>query len=147
LRDTVIQRIFAVGLTLQGAAARAPRGQLRDKIGASVDELDQTVRILRDAIFGLEQRPTDRSLRQGVMDLCEQLSPTPEISFTGPVDTVATDTRGQLVAMLTEALGPVRKNAVTARIGIAADDSACLTVIGAGGKLPSASPEAPICSA
>jgi signal transduction histidine kinase len=138
LRDTVIQRIFAVGLTLQGAAARAPRGQLRDKIGASVEELDQTVRILRDAIFGLEQRPRDRSLRQEVMDLCEQLSPTPEISFTGPVDTVEADTRGQLVAMLTEALGPVRKNAVTARIGIAADDSACLTVIEAG-PVPGAS--------
>ena len=132
LRDTVIQRIFAVGLRLQSAASQAPRGEVRNKIGASVEELDQTVRMLRDAIFGLEQRPGDRSVRQEIMDLCAQLSPAPEISFSGPVDAVAAQTRGQLVAMLTEALGLVRENAVPARIGIAADDGSCRTVLEAG---------------
>lgn len=132
LRDTVIQRIFAVGLTLQSAASRVPRGDLRDKIVASVDELDQTVRLLRDAIFALEQRPGERGLRQEVMALCAQLSPAPEISFSGPVDTVAAGPRGQLVTMLTEALGPVRENAVTAKIGIAAGNGSCRTVIEAG---------------
>jgi predicted amino acid-binding ACT domain protein len=132
LRDTVIQRIFAVGLTLQSTASRAPRGEVRERIGASVDELDQTVRILRDAIFALEQRPEERGLRQEIMELCAQLSPAPEISFTGPVDTVAAEPRGQLVAMLTEALGPVRQNAVAARIGIAAGDGSCLAIIEAG---------------
>ena len=132
LRDTVIQRIFAVGLTLQSAASRVPRGEVRDKIGASVDELDQTVRMLRDAIFALEQRPGERGLRQEIMEICAQLSPAPEISFTGPVDTVAAEPRGKLVAMLTEALGPVRQNAVAARIGIAAGDGSCLTIIEAG---------------
>ena len=132
LRATVIQRIFAVGLTLQSAASRTPRGEVRDKIAASVDELDQTVRILRDAIFALEQRPEERGLRQEIMELCAQLSPAPEISFTGPVDTVSAEPRGRLVAMLTEALGPVRQNAVAARIGIAAGDGSCLTIIEAG---------------
>ena len=132
LRDTVIQRIFAVGLTLQSTASRAPRGEVRNKICASVDELDQTVRMLRDAIFALEQRSEQRGLRQEIMELCGQLSPTPEISFTGPVDTVAAEPRGRLVAMLTEALGPVRQNAVAARIGIAAGDGSCLTIIEAG---------------
>ena len=132
LRATVIQRIFAVGLTLQSAASRTPRGEVRDKIAASVDELDQTVRMLRDAIFALEQRPEERGLRQEIMELCAQLSPAPEISFTGPVDTVSAEPRGRLVAMLTEALGPVRQNAVAARIGIAAGDGSCLTIIEAG---------------
>ena len=132
LRDTVIQRIFTVGLTLQSTASRAPRGGVRDKICASVDELDATVRMLRDTIFALEQRPGERGLRQEIMQLCAQLSPTPEISFTGPVDTITGGTRGQLVAMLTEALGPVRENAVAARIGIAAADGSCRTVIEAG---------------
>jgi hypothetical protein len=132
LRDTVIQRIFAVGLSLQSAASRAPRGDVRDKISASVDELDHTVRMLRDAIFGLEQRPGERGLRQEVMEVCAQLSPAPEISFSGPVDAVADRARGQLVTMLTEALGPVRDNAVAAKIGIAASNGSCRTVIEAG---------------
>ncbi len=132
LRDTVIQRIFAVGLSLQSAASRAPRGDVRDKISASVEELDHTVRMLRDAIFGLEQRPGERGLRQEVMEVCAQLSPAPEISFSGPVDAVADRARGQLVTMLTEALGPVRDNAVAAKIGIAASKGSCRTVIEAG---------------
>jgi len=132
LRESVIQRIFTVGLRLQSVMSRAPRGEVRDKITASVDDLDEAVRMLRDAIFGLEQRPADRSLRQEIMDLCAHLSPAPEVSFSGPVDTVAADTRGQLVAMLTEALGPVREIAVAARIGIAADDGSCRTVLEAG---------------
>ena len=109
LRDTVIQRIFSAGLRLQSAASQTRSAEVRDKIGTSIEDLDQTVRMLRDAIFGLEQRPSDRGLRQEITDLCAQLSPTPEISFSGPVDAVAAGTRGQLIAMLTEALGPVQR--------------------------------------
>ena len=94
LRESVIQRIFTVGLRLQSVMSRAPRGEVRDKITASVDDLDEAVRMLRDAIFGLEQRPTDRSLRQEIMDLCAHLSPAPEVSFSGPVDTVAAEHQG-----------------------------------------------------
>ena len=129
LRDTVIQRIFSAGLRLQSAASQTRSPEVREKIGTSIEDLDQTVRMLRDAIFGLEQRPIDRGLRQEITDLCARLSPTPEISFSGPVDAVAAEARGQLVAMLTEALGPVQRSAVEARIGIAASDDSCLTVI------------------
>jgi len=129
LRDTVIQRIFTAGLRLQSAASQTRSGEVRNKIGASIEDLDETVRMLRDAIFGLEQRPSDRGLRQEITDLCAQLSPAPEISFTGPVDAVAAGTRGQLIAMLTEALGPVQQNAAEARIGIAVGDESFLTVI------------------
>ena len=139
LRDNVVQRIFTAGLRLQSAASQTPRGDVRGKIEASVDELDQTVRMLRDAIFGLEQRPTERGLRQEITDVCAQLSPAPEISFSGPVDALGADTRAQLVDMLAEALGPVRTNAVAARIDIAAEGESCRAVIEAG---PGAAPGA-----
>jgi len=139
LRDNVVQRIFTVGLRLQSAASQTPRGDVRGKIEASVDELDQTVRMLRDAIFGLEQRPAERGLRQEITDMCAQLSPAPEISFSGPVDALGTDSRAQLVGMLTEALGPVRTNAVAARVGIAAEGESCRAVIEA---RPAAAPGA-----
>ncbi len=139
LRDNVVQRIFTAGLRLQSAASQTPRGDVRGKIEASVDDLDQTVRMLRDAIFGLEQRPAERGLRQEITDVCAQLSPAPEISFSGPVDALGAGTRAQLVDMLTEALGPVRTNAVAARIDIAAEDESCRAVIEAG---PGAAPGA-----
>lgn len=133
LRDKVIQRMFAAGLTLQGAASRTADGEVRQRIEASVNELDQAVRLLRDAIFGLEQRPEDRRLRQEVMDLCGELSPAPEITFSGPVDgVVVPGPRAQLIDMLRAALEPIRENAVPARIGIAAGNGSFSTVIEAG---------------
>jgi signal transduction histidine kinase len=133
LRDKVIQRMFAAGLTLQSAASRAADGEVQRRIEASIDELDQAVRLLRDAIFGLEQRSDDRMLRQEVMDLCGGLSPAPEISFSGPVDgALVPGTRAHLIDMLRAALEPIRKGGVPARIGITADDGACSTVIEAG---------------
>jgi signal transduction histidine kinase len=139
LRDNVVQRIFTAGLRLQSAASQTYRRDVRGKIEVSVEELDQAVRMLRDAIFGLEQRPAERGLRQEITDVCAQLTPTPEISFSGPVDALAADTRAQLVDMLTDALAPVRASAVAARIGIAAEGGSCLAVIEAG---PGAAPGA-----
>lgn len=133
LRDKVIQRIFAAGLTLQSAASRAPSGEVRRRIEASVEELDQAVRTLRDAIFGLVDRPDTRTLRQEVMALCEDLPPGTEISFGGPVDAaLSPGARAHLVDMLREALEPIRKNAVPARISVTAGDRSCATVIDAG---------------
>lgn len=133
LRDKVIQRMFKAGLTLQSAASRTADGEVQQRIEASVDELDQAVRLLRDAIFGLEQRPEDRRLRQEVMELCGGLSPAPEITFSGPVDgVVVPGPRAQLIDMLRAALEPIRKDAVPARIGIAAGNGSFSTVIEAG---------------
>jgi signal transduction histidine kinase len=106
LRDKVIQRIFAAGLTLQSAASQTAERDVRTKIGTTVTELDQTVRMLRDAIFGLEQRPGERGLRQRIMDLVGGLSPAPGISFSGPVDTALTAAaQEELISLLTAALG------------------------------------------
>jgi signal transduction histidine kinase len=133
LRDKVIQRMFAAGLTLQSAASRTADSEVQQRIEASVDELDQAVRLLRNAIFGLEQRPEDRRLRQEVMDLCGDLSPAPEITFSGPVDgVVVPGPRAQLIDMLRAALEPIRTSAVPARIGIAAANGSFSTVIEAG---------------
>jgi len=129
LRDTVIQRIFSAGLRLQSAASQTRSGEVRNKIGATIEDLDETVRLLRDAIFGLEQRAHDRGVRQQVMDVCAGLSPAPEISFSGPVDALPTDARAQLVTMLAEALGPVLEKTATARIDVAADGESCVTMI------------------
>ena len=86
LRNKVIERIFAAGLTLESAASLATQREVRRRVGASVEELDQAVRALRNAIFGLEHQPRGSGLRQQIIDLCGDLSPVPEISFSGPVD-------------------------------------------------------------
>ncbi len=124
LRDKVIQRVFAAGLTLQAAATLTREPEVRRRVGASVEDLDQAVRMLRDAIFGLERRPRHRGLRQEVLDLCGEFSPQPEISFTGPAGgALDPEARSQLLAMLRDTLATIGSQGAPARIEISADDS------------------------
>ncbi len=129
LQDHVIQRVFAAGLRLQGAATLASEPEVRRRVEASVDDLDRVVRMLRDAIFGLKQRRQGRGLRQELLELCADLSTAPEISFSGPVDgALNPGSRTQLVEMLREALNLIGPQA-TVRIDIAAGDHSWVTVI------------------
>ena len=56
LHDTVIQRLFATGLSLQGTArlVRTDADTAVTRIEAAVDDLDLTVKHIRSAIFELE---------------------------------------------------------------------------------------------
>jgi len=133
LRDKVIGRIMAAALTLQSAASLTTQGDVRRRVGASVDDLDQAIRAIRDTVFGLEHKMQGRGLRQQILDLCGELSPVPEISFSGPVDRALHPSTGtQLLEILREALSLIGQRAIPARIGIAAGDESCLTTIEAG---------------
>ena len=62
LHDTVIQRLFATGLLLQGPSRLADRPEVVERIEPAVDDLDQTVRHIRSVIFELQPLPAvDRS--------------------------------------------------------------------------------------
>ena len=75
LHNEVIQRIFSVGLHLQGTAAIAIDPQVRGRVEQAINDLDHVIRVLRDPVFGLETRLKDRGLPAGIVHLCEQLSP------------------------------------------------------------------------
>jgi len=130
LQDKVIQRIFAAGLTLQGAAARTTDAGMRRRIEETVDDLDDAVVILRDTVYGLEQRREGRGLRAEILQLCEELQLAPELSFTGPVDgALPPDARAGFMELLREALGLIGQHFVATRIQITASgDSYTATV-------------------
>jgi signal transduction histidine kinase len=52
LRDKVVQQIFAAGLTLQGVADRMTDAGARRRVQAAVEELDEAVQMIRDAVCG-----------------------------------------------------------------------------------------------
>ena len=86
LQSGVVQRIFAAGLSLQSVLAMATQTEVRRRVAASVADLDDAIRLLRQAIFGLESRMAPEGLRHQVLRLCADVSPVPEITFAGPVD-------------------------------------------------------------
>ncbi len=117
LHDTVIQRLFAVGLSLQGALMRAASDPAAERIQLAVDDIDVTIRDIRSSIFALHtRRPFGASLRDDVVVIAREaaraLGFEPSVSFDGPVDAVVTDEiREQLLATLREGLSNVTKHA------------------------------------
>jgi signal transduction histidine kinase len=133
LRDKVIQQIFAAGLALQGAASLTTEREVRRRVESSVADLDRAVRLVRQAIFGLEHEGPDRGLRLDVLDLCGRLTPAPEVTFKGPVDGALNPVaRAQLLSLLHETLGLLDPQSVPARVSIAAGDDSCEAVVEAG---------------
>lgn len=105
LHDQVISKLFATGLTMQRAAATGT-AQTREQVERSIGELDEAIVLLRNAVFGLSERPPDENgLRQRVLDACGALVPGPEVGFAGRVDdALPAQVQDQVIALLHEAL-------------------------------------------
>lgn len=115
LHDLVIQRLFAVGLTVQSAAREALRPQVRDRLEQVVDDLDSTIKDVRSAIFRLRDRSGQGGLRDDVDDEVvaarELLGFLPRLHTTGPLTAVSADVAGDVVAVVRETLSNVARHA------------------------------------
>lgn len=118
LHDTVIQRLFAIGMGLQAAQRDAGPGAA-DRIRSSVDAIDEVIREIRETIFDLNH-PSDESAGQGLRsgvrkvlrDACDQLGFAPRLEFRGPVEASVPDRMCQEVtAVIREALSNVARHA------------------------------------
>ena len=124
LYDTVIQRRFAAGLTLQGAAARIEDPEVADRLGRTVDDLDETVRHIRTTIFELQRRRAPgRSVRREVLDLvaeaADALGFDPVVQFDGPIDSLLDDdVAAHLLATTRESLPNVVRHAQTPSLAV-----------------------------
>ena len=67
LHDLVIQRLFGAGLRLQGALALIDNETVSTRVSSTVDDLDTTIKEIREAIFALESAP-GAGLRARVLD-------------------------------------------------------------------------------
>ena len=132
LHDTVIQRLFAVGLSLQGALIHLTDPAAVERVDTAVDEIDGTIRDIRTAIFSLHaRRVSGASARDEVLATAREagraLGFEPHVVFAGPVDAATPDdVRAQLVPALREALSNVVKHAqatmASVRVEVDGDD-------------------------
>ncbi len=74
LHDTVIQRLFAVGLALQVSLPAIVNDEVRARINKVLDELDTTIHEIRTTIFEIDQdHPVDESLEERVHALTSEV--------------------------------------------------------------------------
>jgi signal transduction histidine kinase len=123
LHDLVIQRLFATGLALQGAARLAVRAEVSERIEAAIEDLDVTIRDIRATIFRLHRRPGTDDLRGELLDLVSEaaakLGIVPALALEGPVESsVPHDVRPHLIAVLSEALANAARHADAARVNV-----------------------------
>ena len=115
LHDTVIQRLFAVGLSLQGLASVVEPPSAGDRIEAAVDELDLTIADIRSTIFALQTR-NDIGVRaeitRAVTETRRLLGFLPRVAFEGPIDSAAGDeVAASAIAVVREALSNAVRHA------------------------------------
>jgi len=92
LHDHVLQRLFAVGLALQGIVPRARSPEVQQRLAGCIDDLRETIEEIRTAIFDLHAAPSGATrLRQRLDEVIEEFS-SPElrttVQYTGPLSVV-----------------------------------------------------------
>ncbi len=123
LQDTVVQRLFAAGLSLQGIRVISGAPEVSQRIDGVVRNLDEAIRLLRQSIFGLEHGLPEQGLRRSILDVTSELTPVlgvaPEVTLEGPIDTaVPAEVTGPLLGALREALSHSGAKARANRVAI-----------------------------
>lgn len=139
LHDHVVQRLFAIGLSLQSALPAATTPELRDRLGTSIDDLHEVVQDIRTSIFdlhggaGLPQRLAD-AVRQQTAETALHA----DLRIAGPLGTLAPDLADHAEAVVREAVSnAVRHSGADAvLVEVAADAELTIVVTDNGWGIP-----------
>ncbi|WET76621.1 GAF domain-containing sensor histidine kinase [Amycolatopsis sp. QT-25] len=125
LHDHVIQRLFAVGLTMQSTHRRADTPELRRRIGESIDQMHEIVHEIRTAIFDLHGGEAGRQgvrlrhrLHDSIAELTEETPVHPTISLSGPLDSIPPSLAEHVEAVVRESVGNVVRHARASGVSV-----------------------------
>ncbi|MCX4913167.1 MULTISPECIES: sensor histidine kinase [unclassified Streptomyces] len=115
LHDLAIQRLFAAGMTLQSTQRFMEHPEGRERLTRTVDDLDDTIKIIRSTIFGLRTHGGTREggglrarVSEAVQAATHSLGFSPGLQIEGLVDT---DVPGGIADHAMAVLGEALSNA------------------------------------
>ena len=128
MHDLVIQRLYATGMSLQGAVPLIARPEVADRVSSAVDALDETIREIRSAIFSLQSHddPKRNGLRVKILETVEEMTVplgfAPSLRLVGPLDQEVPGAVGeQLLVALREALSNAARHADASSVDVSVD--------------------------
>lgn len=148
LHDLVIQRLFAIGLGLQGTSRLLEESEATRRLDSAVDDLDATIRDIRRSIFALGSMEDASDIQAEATRIVDRATRTlkfrPALRFEGPVRTrIGPDLAPDVLAVLTEALSNAARHAHASSVSVvlSVTDGVRLTVKDDGRGLPAGAPE------
>lgn len=136
LHDLVIQRLFATGMSLQGATALIAEPEAENRVHQAVDALDETIKDIRSAIFTLQSRGSTEQpgVRSGIATIVEEMTGllgfAPSLRMDGRLDShVPGDVADHMLVALREALSNVARHAGATRVHIEVEAGADLVLL------------------
>jgi signal transduction histidine kinase len=124
LHDLVIQRLYATGISLQGAVALIGSPEVAQRVGTAVDALDETIREIRSSIFALQTRQDAKlpGLRARILHVVDEMTGVlgfpPGLVLEGLLDDVPEDVGEHLLGALREALSNAARHAGASKVDV-----------------------------
>ncbi|MCV7197465.1 GAF domain-containing sensor histidine kinase [Mycobacterium angelicum] len=142
LHDHVIQRLFAVGLALQGTVARSRDNRVQQRLSEAIDELQGVIQEIRTTIFDLHGASQGITrLRQRIDTAVAQFAGSglrTSVQFAGPLSVVDGTLADHAEAVVREAVSNAVRHAeastVTVRVSV--DDDLRIEVTDDGRGMP-----------
>ena len=135
LHDLVIQRLFATGMSLQGATGLLRNPEAASRVERAVDALDETIKEIRSAIFSLQSRGAAEhpAVRGRILSVIEEMTGSlgypPGLRMAGQLDArVPGPIAEHMLAALREALANVAKHAHATRADVTVEAGADLAL-------------------
>ncbi len=135
LHDLVIQRLYATGMSLQGAMPLISRPEVADRVGAAVDALDETIREIRSAIFSLQSTGDGKreGLRSRILQVVDEMTVplgfAPALRLVGGLDEeMPARAADHLLGALREALSNAARHSGANRVEVTVERGSALTL-------------------
>jgi signal transduction histidine kinase len=142
LHDHVIQRLFAVGLSLQGAVPRTRDPEVQRRLSECVDDLQQVIQEIRTTIFDLHGGAAGVTrLRQRIDEAVAGFA-TPElrtsVQYNGPLSVVEPALADHAEAVVREAVSNAVRHAGASSLSVTVSvaDDLCIEVVDDGKGIP-----------
>ena len=142
LHDHVIQRLFAVGLALQGTIPRARSPEVQQRLTGCVDDLQDVIQEIRTAIFDLHGASSGVTrLRQRLDEAVAQFATSEvrtTVQYVGPLSVVDAALADHAEAVVREAVSNAVRHAdaTSLAVTVTVADDLCIEVVDDGRGIP-----------
>jgi signal transduction histidine kinase len=143
LHDQVIQRLFALGMDLQGTLARSHSPDTTQRLTRAVDDVQDIIDDIRTTIFNLQTNAAlagglRQRIQDAVADLTENRDLATTVRMSGPLIVISSELGDHAHAVVTEAVSNAVRHsgATTLTVEVSVADELTLDIIDNGHGIP-----------